>query len=156
MQPREYKFNNSKVSIIFGNILNSSADVIVSSDDTEVSMGVVSPGPYFGVEVSRFKLMRRGNCRQELAMLWSQQPVICAIKSMFFTAWPSGMVRLAQEMRRAMITPISSIVQRIMSNAWWEASRVQSRKWGKDYISILVQLKICRTEIFCSAYFWVC
>lgn len=86
MQPREYKFNNSKVSIIFGNILNSSADVIVSSDDTEVSMGVVSPGPYFGVEVSRFKLMRRGNCRQELAMLWSQQPVICAIKSMFFTA----------------------------------------------------------------------
>lgn len=39
MQPREYKFNNSKVSIIFGNILNSSADVIVSSDDTEISMG---------------------------------------------------------------------------------------------------------------------
>lgn len=36
---RVYKFNNSEVCIVFGNILDSAADVIVSSDDTSISMG---------------------------------------------------------------------------------------------------------------------
>ena len=39
MEPRKYKFKNSELTIIFGNILDSKADVIVSSDDTEISMG---------------------------------------------------------------------------------------------------------------------
>lgn len=36
---RSYKYNNSLVKIKFGNILDSDADIIVSSDDCYVSMG---------------------------------------------------------------------------------------------------------------------
>ena len=39
MKPRQYKFNNSTLTIVFGDLLQSKADVIVSSDDTYVSMG---------------------------------------------------------------------------------------------------------------------
>lgn len=39
MEPRKYHYNNSTLTIIFGNILNSKAEVIVSSDDTAISMG---------------------------------------------------------------------------------------------------------------------
>ena len=39
MESRTYKFNNSRLTLIFGSILQSKADVIVSSDDTEISMG---------------------------------------------------------------------------------------------------------------------
>ena len=39
MQPRKYKFNNSCLTIIFGDITESEAEVIVSSDDTWISMG---------------------------------------------------------------------------------------------------------------------
>lgn len=39
MESRTYKFNNSRLTLIFGSILQSEADVIVSSDDTEISMG---------------------------------------------------------------------------------------------------------------------
>lgn len=39
MKSRQYKFNNSTVTIIFGDILQSKAEVIVSSDDTDISMG---------------------------------------------------------------------------------------------------------------------
>lgn len=38
MEPRKYYYNNSTLTIIFGNILESKAEVIVSSDDTGVSM----------------------------------------------------------------------------------------------------------------------
>ena len=38
MEPRKYKFNNSTLTIVFGNILNSESEVIVSSDDTDISM----------------------------------------------------------------------------------------------------------------------
>ena len=38
MEPRKYYYNNSTLTIIFGNILQSKAEVIVSSDDTGVSM----------------------------------------------------------------------------------------------------------------------
>ncbi len=37
-EPRVYRFNNSRLKVIFGDILNSKAEVIVSSDDTGVSM----------------------------------------------------------------------------------------------------------------------
>lgn len=39
MEPRTYKFNNSTLTIVFGDITTSKADVIVSSDDTGISMG---------------------------------------------------------------------------------------------------------------------
>lgn len=39
MEPRKYRFKNSELTVIFGNILDSKADVIVSSDDNEISMG---------------------------------------------------------------------------------------------------------------------
>lgn len=39
MNPRTYTFNNSSVSVIFGNILSSQAEVIVSSDDNFITMG---------------------------------------------------------------------------------------------------------------------
>ena len=39
MKSRKYQFNNSCLNIIFGDITNSTAEVIVSSDDTEISMG---------------------------------------------------------------------------------------------------------------------
>ena len=39
MEPRKYQFNNSTVTVIFGDIMNSKAEVIVSSDDTGISMG---------------------------------------------------------------------------------------------------------------------
>lgn len=39
MKPRQYKFNNLTLTIVFGDLLQSKADVIVSSDDTYVSMG---------------------------------------------------------------------------------------------------------------------
>lgn len=38
MGPRKYQFNNSTLTIIFGDILTSKAEVIVSSDDTGISM----------------------------------------------------------------------------------------------------------------------
>lgn len=38
-EPREYRFNNSRLKVLFGNILDSKAEVIVSSDDTGISMG---------------------------------------------------------------------------------------------------------------------
>ena len=38
MKPRKYHFNNSTLTIIFGNIIESKAEVIVSSDDSEISM----------------------------------------------------------------------------------------------------------------------
>ena len=39
MEPRKYHFNNSLLTIVFGDILISKAEVIVSSDDTGLSMG---------------------------------------------------------------------------------------------------------------------
>ncbi len=39
MESRKYTFNNSTLTIVFGDILTSKAEVIVSSDDTEISMG---------------------------------------------------------------------------------------------------------------------
>ena len=39
MEPRKYRFNNSTLTIVFGDILASKAEVIVSSDDTGISMG---------------------------------------------------------------------------------------------------------------------
>lgn len=36
---KEYHINNSSIKVTFGNILDSQADVIVSSDDSKVSMG---------------------------------------------------------------------------------------------------------------------
>lgn len=38
MDARKYHYNNSTITIVFGNILDSKAEVIVSSDDTGVSM----------------------------------------------------------------------------------------------------------------------
>ena len=39
MKPRKYQFNNSTLTIIFGDITTSEAEVIASSDDTGISMG---------------------------------------------------------------------------------------------------------------------
>ena len=39
MDPRKYQFNNSTLTIVFGDIMTSKAEVIVSSDDTGISMG---------------------------------------------------------------------------------------------------------------------
>ena len=39
VQGKEYHINNSSIRIIFGDILQTQADVIVSSDDTDISMG---------------------------------------------------------------------------------------------------------------------
>ena len=39
MESRQYKFNESTLTVKFGNILESHADVIVSSDDCYVTMG---------------------------------------------------------------------------------------------------------------------
>ncbi len=39
MEPRKYQFNNSTLTIVSGDILESHAEVIVSSDDTGISMG---------------------------------------------------------------------------------------------------------------------
>lgn len=39
MDPRKYQFNNSTLTIVFGDILTSKAEVIVSSDDTGITMG---------------------------------------------------------------------------------------------------------------------
>ena len=39
MEPRKYQFNNSTLTIVFGDILTSKAEVIVSSDDTGITMG---------------------------------------------------------------------------------------------------------------------
>ena len=39
MKSRQYKFNNSTITIIFGDLMQSEAEVIVSSDDTGISMG---------------------------------------------------------------------------------------------------------------------
>lgn len=39
MEPRKYKFNNSTLTIVFGDIMTSKSEVIVSSDDTFISMG---------------------------------------------------------------------------------------------------------------------
>lgn len=38
-QSKEYHINNSTIKIVFGNILDSQAEVIVSSDDASISMG---------------------------------------------------------------------------------------------------------------------
>lgn len=40
---RTYTINNSKLTIKFGNIITSSADIIVSSDDYILSMEAVLP-----------------------------------------------------------------------------------------------------------------
>jgi O-acetyl-ADP-ribose deacetylase (regulator of RNase III) len=37
--PKEYRINNSTIKVIFGNILDSQAEVIVSSDDCNITMG---------------------------------------------------------------------------------------------------------------------
>lgn len=39
MEPRKYIFSNSTVTVVFGDILMSQSEVIVSSDDTAISMG---------------------------------------------------------------------------------------------------------------------
>ena len=39
MDPRQYIFNQSILTVKFGNILESQSEVIVSSDDCYVSMG---------------------------------------------------------------------------------------------------------------------
>ena len=39
MKSRKYQFNNSIVTVKFGDITKSRAEVIVSSDDTDISMG---------------------------------------------------------------------------------------------------------------------
>ena len=39
MEPRKYQFNNSTLTIVFGDIMKSESEVIVSSDDTGISMG---------------------------------------------------------------------------------------------------------------------
>ena len=39
MESRQYRFNNSTLTIIIGDIIQSKAEVIVSSDDTGISMG---------------------------------------------------------------------------------------------------------------------
>ena len=39
MKSRQYKFNNSTLTLIFGDIADSKSDVIVSSDDNKISMG---------------------------------------------------------------------------------------------------------------------
>lgn len=38
-QSKEYRINNSTIKIVFGNILDSQAEVIVSSDDCNITMG---------------------------------------------------------------------------------------------------------------------
>lgn len=38
-QQKEYRINNSTIKVVFGNILDSLADVIVSSDDCNITMG---------------------------------------------------------------------------------------------------------------------
>ena len=39
MEKKEYLINNSSLTIIFGDITTSDADIIVSSDDTDITMG---------------------------------------------------------------------------------------------------------------------
>lgn len=39
MESRQYTFNNSTLTVKFGNILDTQAEVIVSSDDCYVTMG---------------------------------------------------------------------------------------------------------------------
>ena len=39
MESRQYKFNQSTITVKFGNILDSQAEVIASSDDCYVTMG---------------------------------------------------------------------------------------------------------------------
>ena len=39
MEPRTYKFNESTLTVKFGNIIETQAEVIVSSDDCYVTMG---------------------------------------------------------------------------------------------------------------------
>ena len=39
MESRQYIFNNSNLTVRFGNILESQSEIIVSSDDCYVSMG---------------------------------------------------------------------------------------------------------------------
>lgn len=39
MESRQYIFNKSKLTVRFGNILESQSEIIVSSDDCYVSMG---------------------------------------------------------------------------------------------------------------------
>ena len=39
MKSRQYTFNNSMLTVKFGNILDTQAEVIVSSDDCYVTMG---------------------------------------------------------------------------------------------------------------------
>ena len=39
MESRQYIFNKSKLTVRFGNILESQSEVIVSSDDCYMSMG---------------------------------------------------------------------------------------------------------------------
>ena len=39
MESRQYTFNNSTLTVKFGNILDTKAEVIVSSDDCYITMG---------------------------------------------------------------------------------------------------------------------
>lgn len=39
MEPRKYRFNNSTLTIMFGDIMTSKSEVIVSSDNTGITMG---------------------------------------------------------------------------------------------------------------------
>ena len=39
MESRQYTFNNSTLTIKFGNIIESHSEVIVSSDDCYITMG---------------------------------------------------------------------------------------------------------------------
>lgn len=55
MNTRKYHYNNSTITIVFGNILDSKAEVIVSSDDTGISMAGGVSGAIFraGGEIIR-------------------------------------------------------------------------------------------------------
>ena len=49
MESRKYPFNNSTLTIVFGDIVTSTAEVIVSCDDTGISMGGGLSGYLFNV-----------------------------------------------------------------------------------------------------------
>ena len=38
-QGKEYRINNSTIKVIFGNIVDSKAEVILSNDDCDITMG---------------------------------------------------------------------------------------------------------------------
>lgn len=76
MDQRTFEFNNSRLTIKFGNILDSEADVIVSSDDYFLTMG---GGVSACTGMLLVKLLRkkpRNTFLQESAMLSSLLPVL--------------------------------------------------------------------------------